>query len=106
MQKYIPADLTTEQLLYNYQRINGWNYDVFVKINGDVIQARTIEQLRNDSKVKIKFINNHFPFKESINFYQTSWEGFTATSFYEKFYLSDAESFLSALDSCQHNLGF
>jgi phenolic acid decarboxylase len=89
MQKYIPADLTTEQLLYNYQRINGWNYDVFVKINGDVIQARTIEQLRNDSKVKIKFINNHFPFKESINFYQTSWEGFTATSFYEKFYLSD-----------------
>lgn len=93
MQKYIPADLTTERLLYNYQKTNGINHDIFIKIDGEVIQARTIEQLRVDPKIKydcdIGFGTHYYPFLDLVSCYKSCWKDFVNTSCYEKFYLSN-----------------
>ena len=91
MQKsFIPTDNITKELLNNYTRTNGKNYDVLIKIDNDKITARTLEQLIKAADCKINYslytTPTIFPWANNCNLNHTVFKDWKSSSFYENYF--------------------
>jgi len=88
--KYFPKNEKTKILLNDYIRKNGQVYDIFINIENDVIEAETLQGLMSNPKIKINRSFYQYPVRFPFSNFNlnsgTMFEGWEATSFYEKFY--------------------
>jgi len=107
MQKnFIPTDNITTELLKNYTRTNGKNYDVLIRIDNDKITARTMEQLINDAECKINYSLYNaptiFPWVNSCNLNHTVFKDWKSSSFYENYFNDNGIIKIKKID--QHSI--
>jgi len=100
MNKFIPTDENTVNLLRNYRRKNGNLHDIFLNYQGNTITAKTLEQLMVSEKWSVEGTYNSyiFPFVNKHHYKQSCWVGWEASSFYEQFTLEGKYIVRSRID--------
>ena len=101
-----PTDENTLNLLSDYTMTNGRNYDVLIKIENDTITAKTLEQLIEDTNVKLHdkicYTVDNFPWIDPAQLEETIFIDWTAPSFYDRFRAENNKIIVEQLE--QHTI--
>lgn len=93
MKTYIPTDQNTKDLLKNWTRKNGQNYELFIRYGSDkTITAKTLKQIEQDPTTTFKSnrrINFQcYPFLFKHDYKETVFDDWESSTFYQNFKLN------------------
>jgi hypothetical protein len=93
MKKYIPTDQNTKDLLKDWTRKNGQNWELFLKYGpNNTITAKTLKQIENSkdttfrSEGRTNFSN--YPFLTQESYKETVFKEWVSSTFYQQFKLN------------------
>lgn len=93
MKKYTPTDQNTKDLLKDWTRKNGQNWELFLRYgSNNTITAKTLKQIEEDPETTFKTKNRincqNYPFYDKHNIKDTVFNDWESSTFYQNFKLN------------------